>query len=752
MPALTRCAVTAAVGLITLGWLIPVLAEAGEDAVTQQVEIAAQVAEAQSHEAWRDNMARIEAPRAGCFQADYPSIVWTEVQCQAAVPRVPPRPPRPPVNQSRASGQTVGNGVDYVIQSAGLIKSTVGTFPTVINVTAETGVGVPAFGNGGILGPNEYTLQINSNYLATTAACAGKLGCTVWQQFVYSPDYSTKGTAQVFMQYWLLNYGTACPGGWTSSGTDCYRNSSGLNAPDEPITELANMKLSASATGGGNDTATFTHGTTAYAVSAADSALSLSTIWNQSEFNVVGNAGGSQAQFNQGASITVNIAITDGTSNTPTCVANDGSTGETNNLTLGACTASAGSTPSVQFTEADIPPCTFTLAASPGSLTIPVGSSASSTVTVNGSCGVTFSGEGNIPNQVVYLSATGISTSTLVTVDILSGTPIGTYVFDVNGTYALGTSFASTETVPITINVIAPRKHALFDFDGDGKSDYPIFRQSSGQWFVYDSSNGANDSVFGVSGQLDIPTPGDYDGDGKTDRAYWNPSTGTWNVALSSTGTTVTQQWGSSSLGDIPVPGDYDGDGKTDYAVYRQSTGQWFIILSSTGQPWNPVFGVSGQKDVPIPGDFDGDGKTDLAYWDPTTGTWHVTLSSTNTVTTYVWGSSSAGDIPVSGDFDGDKKADYAVFRQSTGQWFIILSSTGASSNHVFGVAGQNDIPVQGDFDGDGKADLAYWDPTTGNWHVTLSSTGATTSMQWGSQSLIDIPASAPSSYISTHF
>jgi len=157
------------------------------------------------------------------------------------------------------------------------------------------------------------------------------------------------------MQYWLINWGTSkCPTSFTKSSPDCYTNSAITTAPDMPITDLGELTLSGSAIAGGNDTVVFNNGSDAYSASGSDSKLDISSVWQQTEFNVVGDAGGSRADFNTGASVTVKIALTDGSTSAPTCVADSGSTGETNNLDLSkTCTASAGSSPSIQFVEAN---------------------------------------------------------------------------------------------------------------------------------------------------------------------------------------------------------------------------------------------------------------------------------------------------------------------------------------------------------------------------------------------------------------
>ncbi|WP_231581573.1 hypothetical protein [Silvibacterium bohemicum] len=332
---------------------------------------AADHAEAQAREAWRGTMHKLSTPGEGCFHASYPSTQWEEVEC-AEAPGY-----RSALPKAKVREQTVGNGSDYVVQapSGSLLSAAAGSFPTVTGVKTEKSAGVAAFGDGGILGSNEYTLQVNTNFDSSSAACNGYSGCFAWQQYVMSTNTPVSLTSnqltnktEVFIEYWLINYGVdngsnICPSGFIDGGADaegpgddCVQNTKATVIANGqlPITDLASLKLSGSAKAGGTDAATVTFDTEAYTATVSDSLTDIASGWTQAEFNVLGNAGGSVADFNTGSSVTVNVAVTDGSTTAPTCISpskDDGTTGETNNLTLGKCTATGGATPSIQFTE-----------------------------------------------------------------------------------------------------------------------------------------------------------------------------------------------------------------------------------------------------------------------------------------------------------------------------------------------------------------------------------------------------------------
>ena len=287
---------------------------------------------------WHEDMRQIATPGDGCFHASYPNYVWEKVACETDQPRTHP------VHRHSADGapEVVGNGNDWVAQAPGLIELAQGYFK-ISGEKTEKSVGVPLFGDGGILGNGEYSIQLNTNADATTSACDGHSGCTVWQQYVYATDYVKKGTADIFIQYWLLNYG-ACPKGWITppppSGGDCYKNSELTPVPDIPVSDIGNLYFTAEAHSK-SDYVALGYDSDMYSHSTSNSSLDMSSVWNQVEINVLGDGGGSEAVFNNGTSITVTLALLDGSAAAPTCVSGEGSTGETNNLNLGACKGTA---------------------------------------------------------------------------------------------------------------------------------------------------------------------------------------------------------------------------------------------------------------------------------------------------------------------------------------------------------------------------------------------------------------------------
>jgi hypothetical protein len=288
-------------------------------------------------QSWRAAISHPPTTGGGCYTAAYPLIAWKKVACVKA----PNRPfiPRSGVGHSL----TVGDGNDYAAVTSTLTSNAVGSFPIVKRLTSEEDDGRP----------NDYSLQLNSNFMSNDQACAGAhdpMLCRGWLQFVYS-----SGSRAAFMQYWLINYtggSVDCPAGWFTFSNDCYSNSAAVSVPEEPATQLKQMNLSGNAVNGGLDTLEYMDGTQAFSTTGEDDVMYLSEGWTGSEFNIIGDGGGSEADFNAGTAITVQIDLTDGTSDVPTCQPHDGTTGETNNLNLGACKATGGAVPKVRFKEA----------------------------------------------------------------------------------------------------------------------------------------------------------------------------------------------------------------------------------------------------------------------------------------------------------------------------------------------------------------------------------------------------------------
>jgi hypothetical protein len=248
----------------------------------------------------------------------------------------------------------------------------------------------------------------------------------------------------------------------------------------------------------------------------------------------------------------------------------------------------------------------------------------------------------------------------------------------------------------------------IVDFIRRGATDLSYWTPANGLWEYKNSSI----VYWGAESFGDIPTPGDFNGDGSTDYAVYRNPTGDWWIRYGFN-QSFSVHWGLP--GDKPVASDYDGDGVSDLAVWRASEGNWYILFLGA-QAYTVVhWGIDTDK--PVPEDYDGDGKTDIAVYRPSTGTWYILNSSNLNLVTLQFGISS--DKPVPADYDGDGKADIAVYRPADAYLHILRSANFAYAAFPFGASG--DILQPGDYDGDFVFDFGTYRPSDQKWRTTNS-------------------------------
>ena len=227
-------------------------------------------------------------------------------------------------------GQIGGRRHGLLRPGVGLISQATGTFQDVSSGITERGYP----GGTGSLTSNAFSLQLNSQFFAGSPACSGAgdpSGCQAWQQFVYT--YVTPKISLIFMQYWLIGYDATCPSGWSPHSDDCWTNSSAAQVSTLTASQLAGLRLTASAQSGGNDDVSLAvESGAATSVSSSDSKVNLASHWNTTEWGVFGDGNYSEAYFGSGTTLEAQTALTATNSAAPYCILG-GFTGETNNLT-----------------------------------------------------------------------------------------------------------------------------------------------------------------------------------------------------------------------------------------------------------------------------------------------------------------------------------------------------------------------------------------------------------------------------------
>ncbi len=266
-------------------------------------------------------------------------------------------------------------------------------------------------------------------------------------------------------------------------------------------------------------------------------------------------------------------------------------------------------------------------------------------------------------------------------------------------------------------------------FDGDGKTDYAIYRPETAglfrkpsTWWIRYATGATQSIVWGQKG--DIPVPADITGDSRAELIVFRPSNGTWYIRnWNPQIITRPITWGQN--GDIPVPLDYNGDGKAELAVYRRradgaSNSHWYIRFkngTSTDITWGEA------SDTPMARDMNEDGRDDLLVYRGTTGDWWIRDSASNTFQTIQWG--LWGDIPLTYR-DGLSRWNIAVYRPSNNTFYARNIHTNVTADFQWGEPG--DVPRFGDTDGNGRDEYIIWRPYTGVWWN--ANTG--TQIQWG--------------------
>jgi hypothetical protein len=278
----------------------------------------------------------------------------------------------------------------------------------------------------------------------------------------------------------------------------------------------------------------------------------------------------------------------------------------------------------------------------------------------------------------------------------------------------------AVDTFSYTPAAVLTPGDAPVDFNGDGKTDWVVTRNTGGgaagqlTWFWNINGGGATTaSAWGLN--TDTLTPADYDGDLKDDIAIWRTGAALsagFYILNSATNTVRFEQFGQTS--DNPtVVNDYNGDGKDDVAVWRPSDGRWYWRTVAAGAVNSIIWGTSG--DIVAPGDYDGDGKADFGIQRAGQFWIRTSLGVNQPVQTF----GLPTDTVITADFDGDSKTDIATWRAGT--WYWRPSSGGADQQRTFGIAG--DVPAVGDYDGDAKADPAVF--RNGVFYVLNSTNGA---------------------------
>ncbi len=266
----------------------------------------------------------------GCFEANYPMVAWRSMPC--ATGAAPPEVVGGGGTNDWSTQEAGGTGYSLTGYSAGF--------------ASETGFSSES---DSVRGPGYYSVQGNSN---TYGLVYQGRATTAWTQFVFvANDNGCCPYSEIFIQWWLIGYGT-CPGGWTAYGNDCYISSSATQFGYYGPQGLAAYGSWGGGSSGGGLDVQYCAGSNCWTTDPPDTlSLLQSNHWQVLEWNVFGYCCSSRANFNAGVSLSAYVTPSDttGIHGPEVTCARASYTGETNNLNLGSCSVQIG----ITFSESD---------------------------------------------------------------------------------------------------------------------------------------------------------------------------------------------------------------------------------------------------------------------------------------------------------------------------------------------------------------------------------------------------------------
>jgi hypothetical protein len=223
---------------------------------------------------------------------------------------------------------------------------------------------------------------------------------------------------------------------------------------------------------------------------------------------------------------------------------------------------------------------------------------------------------------------------------------------------------------------------------GTGSTNYGVYR--TGRYWLDTDWDSKAEIVRSFGNAGDIPITGDWDGDGTTNYGVFRPSNAKFYLDTDwDDKADIVRAFGAAS--DIPVTGDWDGDGTTNYGVCRDSK---FYLDTDWDDKADIVRAFGTASDIPVTGDWDGDGTTNYGvfregqFWLDTN--WD---SKADIIRPF----GDAYDIPITGDWDGNWTTNYGVYRPGTCRFYFDTNwDSQVDFSKSFGTFG--DTPVSGNW------------------------------------------------------